>query len=48
MIYKTLHRKLKIEQHKPHYKQEVNSSDPEDKTLHRKLKINTNPTTNRR
>jgi len=29
MIYKTLHRKLKIEQHRPHYKVGVNSGDPE-------------------
>jgi len=26
VIYKTLHRKLKIEQHEPHLKPEVNSS----------------------
>jgi hypothetical protein len=29
MIYKTLHRKLKIEQHKPQEKPGVISSDPE-------------------
>jgi hypothetical protein len=29
MIYKTLHRKLKIEQQKPHYKPGINSSAPE-------------------
>ena len=29
MIYKALHRKLKIEQYKPHYKQGVNSGAPE-------------------
>ena len=34
MIYKTLHKKLKIEQHKPHLKQTIIY-----KTLHRKLKI---------
>ena len=26
LIYKTLHRKLKIEQHEPHQEQDVNSS----------------------
>ncbi len=29
MIYKTLHRKLKIEQQKPHYKPGINSGAPE-------------------
>jgi len=29
MIYKTLHRKLKIEQHESHYKSGVNSGAPE-------------------
>jgi len=29
MIYKTLHRKLKIEQPRPHYKPGINSSAPE-------------------
>ena len=29
MIYKTLHKKLKIEQHKPHLKLGVNSGGPE-------------------
>jgi hypothetical protein len=28
-IYKTLHKKLKIEQHKPHLKPGVNSGPPE-------------------
>jgi hypothetical protein len=28
-IYKTLHRKLKIEQHEPNYKPGVNSGAPE-------------------
>jgi hypothetical protein len=29
-IYKTLHRKLKIEQHEPHYKLGMNSCAPEE------------------
>jgi hypothetical protein len=29
MIYKTLHRKLQIEQHESHQKQEVNAGAPE-------------------
>ena len=29
MIYKTLHRKLKIEQREPYYNPEVNADDPE-------------------
>jgi len=29
MIYKVLHRKLKIEQHEPNKKPEMNSIDPE-------------------
>ena len=29
MIYKTLHRKLKIERHEPNYKPDVNSETPE-------------------
>jgi hypothetical protein len=29
MIYKILHRKLKIEEHEPHYKPRVNSVTPE-------------------
>ena len=29
MIYKTLHRKLKIERHDPNYKPDVNSETPE-------------------
>jgi len=29
MIYKTLHRQLKIEQHEPHKKPEMNSGAPE-------------------
>jgi len=28
-IYKALHRKLKIGQHEPHYKPEINSCPPE-------------------
>ena len=28
IIYKTLHRKLEIEQHEPHYKPRVNSGAP--------------------
>jgi len=28
-IYKTFHRKLKIEQHEPHYKPGMNSGSPE-------------------
>ena len=35
MIYKTLHRKLQIEQHEPHYKKKKNDLQ----TLHRKLQI---------
>jgi len=30
MIYKTLHRKLKIEYHEPHLKPRVNSGAPEE------------------
>jgi hypothetical protein len=33
MIYKALHRKLKIEQHEPHNKAGVNSGAPEELTV---------------
>jgi hypothetical protein len=33
MIYKTLYRKLKNEQHKPHYKPEMNSDALEWSTI---------------
>jgi hypothetical protein len=34
MVYKTLHRKLQLEQHEPHWKMEVNSGAPESLANH--------------
>jgi hypothetical protein len=47
MIYKTLHRKLKIEQHEPKLKPWMNSGDPEALAVpapgNRRVTLVTNP-----